>query len=306
VLFMAVSASGFYLYEIDRSVTANITRGLDLPPETSSAGVARPQKDPDAGKALNYVLIGKDGGDRALDESGPSDAIMLLHLNAARDRAYVISIPRDTEVSLPGHEEKTMNYAFSLGGAPLVVETVEQLTDVRVDHVAMIDFRGFVSLTEDLGGVSVRNATPFAAGGHTFNKGNITLQGDAALAFVREHRQIGEAGRAENQRNMLKAILAKGLSADVITDPLRFTRFVGNAAKNVQVDNDLSDSELRSMAVSLRLKPDNITLLSVPLEAGRPTSAKPYRPVRKEQFEQFTSALRSDTMNDYVEKHGNG
>ncbi|GAA1428762.1 hypothetical protein GCM10009616_09200 [Microlunatus lacustris] len=305
VLAIALAASGVYLYEIDRSVTANITRGLELPPETSTAGVARPQKEPDAAKALDYLLIGEDGGDRAADRGGPSDSVMLLHLNAARDRAYVISVPRDTEVTLPGHEERTINYAYSLGGAPLVVQAVEQLTGVRVDHVATINFQGFANLTRDLDGVPVRNSRAFVAGGYTFPQGTITLQGDAALAFVRDNR-AGELVRAENQRNLLKAILAKGLSADVVTDPLRFTTFIGNAAKHVKLDNSLSDSELRSTAVSLRLTPGDIRLLSVPLEDGRPTRAKPYRPVREGQFKQFASALRTDTMDAYVEKHGEG
>ena len=305
VLATAVAGSGVYLYEIDRSVTANITRGLELPPERSSAGVPRPQKQTDATEALDYLLIGEDGGDRAVDEGGPSDAVMLLHLNGARDRAYVISIPRDTEVSLPGHDEKTINYAYSLGGAPLVVEAVEQLTGVRVDHVATMNFQGFANLTQDLDGVTVSNSRSFVSRGHTFPEGTITLQGEAALAFVRD-QQAGELVRAENQRNLLKAILAKGLSADVLTDPFRFTRFVGNAAKHVRLDNSLSDSELRSTAVSLRLRPGDISLLSVPLEEGRPTRAKPYRPVREEQFEQFASALRGDTLHDYVEKYGDG
>ena len=149
-----------------------------------------------------------------------------------------------------------------------MVRTLEQLTNTRVDHVAMIDFLGFVNLTEDLDGVTVNNRTAFSSQGHTFPAGNITLEGEAALVFVRERLAFGPNGelqRAENQRNVLKAILAKGLSPEVISDPFQFTDFLGNAAKRIKVDKSLSNAELRATAASLRMKPSGITLISAPL-----------------------------------------
>ena len=88
---------------------------------------------------------------------------------------------------------------------------MERLTGTRIDHVAMIDFQGFVALTQDLEGVTVQNKTAFSSHGHTYPAGNITLSGEAALWYVREKDLPGgEEDRAENQRNVLKAILAKG------------------------------------------------------------------------------------------------
>ena len=110
---------------------------------------------------------------------------MMVHLNEARDEAYVISVPRNTWVSIPGHGMDTMGNAYALGGAPLVVRTLETLTGARMDHVAMIDFQGFVALTEDLGGVTVKNRTAFSSHGFTLSRGEITLKGDAALWYVR-------------------------------------------------------------------------------------------------------------------------
>ncbi|HKN46103.1 MAG TPA: LCP family protein, partial [Propionibacteriaceae bacterium] len=231
-------ASGVYLYEIDRSVTANINRGLDLPPE-DTGGEKRPVKDPQADHTLDYLLIGTDEGDPKLDQGGRSDSLMLLHVNQARDEAYVLSIPRTTQVDIPGYGKHGINRAFEYGGPPLVVRTVEKLTGTRIDHVVMIDFQGFVKLTEDLAGVTVANSTAFWGGGHSFPAGNITVSGDAALWYVRE-RQANERLRAENQRNVVKAILAKGLSGDVVADPARFTTFLGNAAKRIKVDKTLT------------------------------------------------------------------
>jgi LCP family protein required for cell wall assembly len=78
-----------------------------------------------------------------------------------------------------------MNVAYAIGGPQLVVRTVETLTGARVDHVAMIDFRGFVGLTKDLGGVTVRNRIALSSHGFTLGKGDIQLEGDAAMWYVR-------------------------------------------------------------------------------------------------------------------------
>ena len=89
--------------------------------------------------------------------------------------------------------------------------------------------------------------------------------------YVRERRACrtsGELQRAENQRNVLKAILAKGLSAEVVSDPFKFTEFLGNAAKRIKVDKSLTNAELRATATSLRMKPSGITLISAPLVKG--------------------------------------
>ena len=234
---------------------------------------------------------------------------MMLHLNQARDEAYVISIPRTTLVTIPGQgdQPQRINNAYALGGAPLVVRTLERLTDTRIDHVAMIDFQGFVALTQDLEGITVRNRTAFSSHGHTYPAGTITLSGEAALWYVREKNLPGgEEDRAENQRNVLKAILAKGLSTAVVTDPFKFTNFLGNAAKRIKVDKSLTNAELRSTATSLRMKPDNITLITVPLGKERTVKGQKGYPVDQRQLVELTDALRKDTMADYVKKYPGG
>jgi LCP family protein required for cell wall assembly len=233
---------------------------------------------------------------------------MLLHLNQTRDEAYLISIPRTTMVDIPGHGEQRINAAYELGGPPLVVRTLERLTDTRIDHVAMIDFQGFVNLTQDLEGVTVRNRTAFSAGGHAFPAGSITLSGDAALWYVRERDALpgGELDRAENQRNVLKAILAKGLSAEVVSDPFKFTNFLGNAAKRIQVDKSLTNAELRATATSLRMKPSDITVITAPLGKERKANGLRGYSVDQRQLAELSQAMRKDTMAEYVKKYPAG
>jgi LCP family protein required for cell wall assembly len=254
-------------------------------------GQKRPDKDPQAADTLDYLVIGTDGN--PANSGGRSDSIMMLHVNQSRDQAYVISIPRTTLVPIPGHDTQTINHAFQFGGPPLVVRTVEGFTNTRIDHVVMIDFQGFVKLTQDLGGVTVTNRKAFSR----FPEGPITLSGVDALDYVRYGDPLQ---RAENQRNVLKQILAKGLSTQVVADPARFTTFLGNAAKRIQVDKTLNDAEIRSTALSIRMKPSGITLIPFPVEAERKVKGQSVYPVNAAQLAKLSEALRTDTMAEYV------
>ena len=169
--------------------------------------------------------------------------------------------------TFPGYGKNKLNAAFAFGGAPLTVRTLENLTGVRMDHVVLVDFEGFIQLTEDLDGVTVVNKTAFTSHGFDYPKGKITIKGERALWFVRERHSLpgGDLDRAENQRSVIKAVVEKGLSAGVVSDPATFTKFIGNVAKNLIVDNSLSDDEIRRTAVSLRLSSKNIELMQAPL-----------------------------------------
>ena len=175
-----------------------------------------------------------------------------------------------------------------------------------MDHVMLIDFEGFIQLTDDLDGVTVTNKTAFTSHGHDYPKGKITIQGSKALWFVRERHALprGDLDRAENQRKVLKAIVQKGLSAGVVSDPATFTRFIGNVAKNVTVDNSLSDEEIRRTAFSLRLTGKDLTLLQAPISgSGTSPDGQSILVVNTEQLAELSTALQEDTMAAYVKKY---
>jgi LCP family protein required for cell wall assembly len=303
VLVLALVGVGVYAWRVDRGLTSNINRGIDLP-----SGDARPTAAPDTG-TLNYVLLGSDSRDPENAADGRSDSIMVVHLNEQRDKAYIISFPRDMYVDIPGHGKDKINAAYLLGGPPLTVQTLEALTGVRMDHVALIGLEGFIRLTEDLGGVTVTNKTAFRSHGFAYPKGKITIAGEEALWFVRERKSLpeGDLDRAENQRKVIRAIVAKGLSADVISDPARFTTFVSNLARHVTVDNSLTDAEIRRTALSLRLKADDIELLQAPISGFDTTSdGQSIDVVDTAKLAELSEALQNDTMQAYVEKYPEG
>jgi polyisoprenyl-teichoic acid--peptidoglycan teichoic acid transferase len=307
VLLVAMIGAGLlYAASIDRSLTKNLNRGVELPTEESSA---RPPKEAQETGTLNYVLLGSDSRDPGNQGNGRSDTIMVVHLNAKRTKAYIISFPRDMYVNIPGYGRNKINAAFAFGGPQLAVRTLESLTGVRMDHVVLIDFQGFIRLTEDLQGVTVTNKTAFTAHGFHYPKGKITIAGDEALWFVRERKLLpgGDLARAENQRNVIKAIVEKGLSAKVISDPATFVTFIGNVAKHLTVDNGLTESEIRRAALSLRLTGKDIELLQAPISGfGTAGDGQSIDVVDTAKMSEMSTALKKDKLADYLKKYPQG
>jgi polyisoprenyl-teichoic acid--peptidoglycan teichoic acid transferase len=311
VLVLLTGAAGAYLLTIDHSVTSNLHRGVELPGDDPSAppGEARPTKEAQETGTLNYVLLGSDSRDPGNAGNGRSDTIMVVHLDKKRNKAYIISFPRDMYVTIPGYGRNKINAAYAFGGVPLTVRTLEQLTNTRMDHVALVDFEGFISLTNDLGGVTVTNDDAFSSHGYDYPKGEITIAGEQALWFVRERKQLpnGDLDRAKNQRNVMKAIVAKGLSAGVVSDPATFTRFIGGVAKHLTVDNSLTDDEIRRTALSLRLDAQDISLIQAPISGfGTTPDGQSIDVVDTARMAELAKALKTDTMDAYVEKYPQG
>ena len=306
LLVAAIGAGLLYAATIDRSLTQNLNRGVELPADESSL---RPPKEAQETGTLNYVLLGSDSRDPGNEGNGRSDTILMVHLNAKRNKAYIISFPRDMYVTVPGYGKNKINAAFAFGGAPLAVRTLENLTGTRMDHVALIDFEGFIRLTEDLRGVTVTNKTAFSAHGFDYPEGKITIAGEEALWFVRERKLLpgGDLDRAENQRNVIKAIVQKGLSVQVLSDPGTFISFIGNVAKYLTVDNDLSDAEIRRTALSLRLTGKDIELLQAPISGFATTrDGQSIDVVDTAKMAELSSALKKDKLSEYVKKYPQG
>lgn len=310
LVVLALAAGASYVGSVSNSVSENLQHTDQLPPEKPAdpKEAPRPSKAPAAREAVNYVLLGSDSltGDSS---QGRSDVLMVLHLAGDRKTAALISLPRDLYVPIPGHGKNKINAAYALGGTPLTLRTVEGLLGTRMDHVALVDFAGFIDLTEQLGGVTLNNPHPSVSQGYSFPTGQITISGPEALAYVRERKQLprGDLDRAERQRLVVQAVLAKGLSSDVLLNPVAFNRFVAGLARSVAVDKDLTVSELRRTALSIRVKPGEIASLQAPV-AGLGTSPdkQSIDVVDEAQMKELADALRGDRLSGYVAAHPEG
>jgi LCP family protein required for cell wall assembly len=307
VVVGSLAAAALYIVSIDRAVNQNLQRGTQqLPAETPTAAGEEPRPPKTDGKAVNYVLLGSDSRVTTDASQGRSDVLMVMHLAGDRKSAYVISFPRDMYVPIPGHGKNKINAAFAFGGPQLTVRTVEGLVDTRMDHVALIDFEGFINLTEQLGGVTVYNKYPSVSQGYRFPVGNITVRGEEALAYVRERKQLphGDLDRAERQRVVLQAIIAEGLAKETISNPLKFVSFVRGVSRYVTVDDQLTESELRKTALSLRLKPGDIQSLQAPISGfGTSPTKQSIDIVDEKKLKELAKALRTDQMDKYVAKY---
>jgi LCP family protein required for cell wall assembly len=301
-LVAVLAVAALFVNQVERSLTENLDRE-DLMPSDSTA--PHPTKEQVAGDALNFVVMGYDSREPTVEHSS---SLMILHLNAERDDAYFITFPRDLWVSIPGRGNDRINAAYSLGGSKLAVSTLENLTNTRMDHAALVDIQGFAKLTDELGGVTVYNKADFNSHGFNYAKGNITVSGARAIYFVGERNALprGDFDRAANERNLVRAIIAKTLSTKAITDPGRLVSVVSGAAEHLTVDKGLTNSKIRSTALSLRLSNKDVHLMKGPVAGKAKRRGQRVDIVDRAKLDELRTALREDKVNEYVAKYPQG
>jgi LCP family protein required for cell wall assembly len=269
-----VSTSGAVAYLSFRTALDENIERIDDPfaaidPKTRPAPApAKGTTDP-----VNILMLGSDSrisaGDATAWEFGAqrTDAIMLLHLAADRQSAAAISFPRDSWVPIPGYGEAKINAAFSYGGPTLMIQTVEDLTGVRIDHFAVTDFESFTTLTDTLGGVEI--TVPDGAGGSVEQ----AMTGEEALVFTRERYALanGDFGRVQRQQAWMRAIALK--VTEDRGDLLKMAHFVEAVTKSVSVDEGLTFDKMQDLILGARgISTNDITFMTAPY-AGTDRSA---------------------------------
>lgn len=197
-----------------------------------------------------------------------SDTLLLMHISANRQGVSLISIPRDSWVDVPGQGMMKINAALSLGGPPLMIETVEHLTHVRIDHYAVIDFAGFSGIVQALGGVDVPVARQTSTGSVTFRQGTNDLNPRTALAYVRQRDGLpgGDLSRIQRQQALIRAILAKIASLHLVTSPLTVYHLLDALTHAISVDSTFTTAQMRSLALQLAgLHGSDFTFLTAPV-----------------------------------------
>ena len=297
-----VGGASAYLVLLNHTVTSNVKHQALLP--TLAPGEpAPPTKPAEAKDSQNFLVIGSDS--RSVDAGGGrSDVIVLVHINNDRSRVDLVHFPRDLYVNVPGHGKDKINAAYAYGGAPLLVRTVQDLIHTPIDHVSIIGFEGFKAMTDAVGGVDV-----FAEESSTSPTGNIVkglnhLNGDQALAFVRERHQLseGDISRGKRQQAFIKALMLKGLSKDVLLNPIRFAGFADAATRNLTVDNAFSVSDMRSEALQMRnLRGGDIYFTTAPFTGfGTSPVGGSIEILDTVKIQQLSDALQHDAMASYT------
>lgn len=293
--------------------------GNITPDEAAAAELARYERERPTALvrgAQNILLIGSDS--RAGEGNGEygrdtgterSDTTILLHLSAGRGSATAVSIPRDLMVDVPscrrpdGKRSDPMfamfNYAFETGGSACTIRTVEQMTDIRIDHHVVVDFSGFKKLVDAVGGVRICVAEPIVDEDAKLRlpAGLVTLDGEQALGYVRVRKSLGngsDTDRMERQQQFLAALVQKLRGNDVLLNPVKLYPVLDAATSALTTDPGLASLRgLYDLVRGLRDIPtEQVQFLTVPREsyAGNANRDQLMEPAAERLFER----LRSD------------
>ncbi|MDX6551097.1 MAG: polyisoprenyl-teichoic acid--peptidoglycan teichoic acid transferase, partial [Gaiellales bacterium] len=196
------------------------------------------------------LVLGSDS--RGGNTTARADSILLVRTDPGKHLLTLLSIPRDLRVPIPGHGDDKINSAFAYGGSPLLIRTINRLTGFKVNHIVLVDFKGFISLINSMGGVTITNPTRVDSsekfGGKLwhFAKGPITLNGRNALAFARIRKttnpQDSDITRTARQQLVMQAIAHQLVSATSILHLPQIGRDIARP-----LATDLSANELLGM-----------------------------------------------------------
>lgn len=230
-----------------------------------------------------------------------TDVVMLAHVSADRTSAHVVALPPDMWVDVPGGGQGTLRSAFADGGPPGAVQAVEQLTDVRIDHVALIDAETFARVTQSLGGVDVDVPRAITAGGRTLvPAGPQRLSGERALVWM-QAAGPDDAARAQRAQTWLGAILNRLDDDDVRGDPGSWTELLGVVSGSVAVDEGFDRATMVGLLTSMRnLRPGDVGVVTAPTTTASVGDGERGLVADAQPFDALMDAMRTDTLTAHL------
>ena len=264
-----------------------------------------------AGDSMNILLMGSDKRVDGSVAGQRSDTMMVVHVPSDRSGLGVVGIPRDSWVQVPGRGPAKINAAFAWGGPALAVETVENLTDVRIDHVAVIDWEGFKALTDAMGGVEITVPATVTDGysGRTWQAGTQRMDGATALDYVRQRAGLagGDFDRIKRQQNFLRALMAQVLSTRTFANPFRMYDALDAVTANLTVDAGWSTGDLRDFGWSLRsVRSEDVAFTTVPVKGTGMEGDQSVVYLDRQAGEEMWQAVREDAVAEWIAETGTG
>ena len=251
---------------------------------------------------LNILVLGsqtRDGqteavhvGNASKDGTDLSDTAFLVHISADRKWTEVVSIPRDLFVPIPACQDRTdptvthsaqseaqFYDAMGEGGPACAVATVEQMTDIRIDHFVELTFDAFIDLTNAVGGVQICVPEPGIDdpnySGLVLSAGLHTVEGNQALAFVRDRHGLAggtDTSRIQMQQQFMTALFNKLTSNGTLENPIDLYKIANAVTSNISVDTGLDNiGTMASIAESVgSINKKYIQYITAPNEIDAP------------------------------------
>lgn len=273
-----------------------------------SEGASEPQG---LSEAKTVLLVGDDSADdlspqfRGLatgERAGHrTDTIMVLRIDPQGGKITGINFPRDMLVTLCDGSRQRINAALFVGGPDCLVETVRDVSGVRIDHFVQVNFEGFVKIVNAVEGVPIYLEEPMRdQKAHVdLPKGCVVLDGRSALGFVRT-RLDNDFGRIARQQRFLKELADRATSLSVLANPVRVFQLVDSMGELLTVDDGLSLSTMRQIALTLRnVESDDISLATIPTATDSSTGVFYEIPIDS-QMRPLLTAFKADRLAEYL------
>ncbi|WP_433464496.1 LCP family protein [Spirillospora sp. CA-128828] len=283
--FVLLTSGGAWAFQnyvtgmIDKVSVGGLGKGKDTPKGAMTILVAGVDRREGLTKEQQKAAkLGHFEGER-------SDTMLLVHVSRDHDSVSVVSLPRDSYVTIPAHKSNgsegakgarvparpgKLTWAYQFGGPDLTVSTIKQATGVSIDHYVEVNFYGFVHMVDALGGVDVctEQAVDDKKSGLKLPRGKSHLDGLRALAFARARYSLtggSDLGRIDRQQQFMASMMKQALSTKTLGDPVKSTKFLNASLKSLRVDEKLAD-DLPKLADQMKnLSTDDLTFANVPL-----------------------------------------
>ena len=219
----------------------------------------------------NLMIMGVD---KRSGDAGRSDTLMVAMVDPGKDKLSLLSVPRDTLVSIPGHGWDKINHAYAYGGHQLSQITLENFLGLQISHYILVDFQGFVKLVDAIGGVDIdvekdmQYTDPYD--GETglvisLHAGRQHLDGTTAIQYVRYRDEEGDIGRVKRQQKFMKAVFQKLSGTNLLTRAPEIARTLYQS-----IDTDLSVTDLASLLMTFARNVSGESRLETEMVQGSP------------------------------------
>ncbi len=248
-------------------------------------------------KIMNIALYGVDS--RNQDYKGRSDAIILLSLNGNTGRIKLVSIARDSYVSVPGHYDTKINHAYAYGGPELAIQTLNENFGLDVTDYVTVNFDSLADIIDEMGGIDLevseaerQQINAYLLRGEPLRQtGMVHLNGPQAVSYSRIRKIDSDSKRAERQRRVLTCLFEKALEIKPVQYPAYIRKFAPMA------ETSLSNEELLQIA-SIGMKGSQLKLE----QAAFPNDFLPYHgeTIAGVWYYVYDTDIAADMLHQYI------
>ncbi|MCH1883683.1 LCP family protein [Agrococcus sp. ARC_14] len=295
------------------TATSTPTAAAPSPTATPTPTPTAPA-DPLPEGAVTALLLGTDSRTPG-SMTGQADAIMLAQISADRETLSLVSITRDSWVSIPGYGAGKINSAFARGGTSVMVDTISAMYGgLEIDYVVQADFEGFIAMTRALDGFDAANQHPTQVTVNStgrvldFTADSVHLSGTDGLIYVRQRKGLpqGDLDRAERQRAAVAGMLER-IDEIATENPAELVNVFGHFAERLKITGELSIDDMIALAsLSQNLERDDVVSLMSPITGFGNQGGQSVNVVDEAQTAALGEALRAGDIHPYVEQHGTG